>query len=131
MEAAPLDTSFYKQALIVLGAAGVVIPIFHRLRVSPVLGFMLVGVVDRPVWACLAHSSPALAIGNHHQHAGVDRADRPARRRAAAVYDWPGAVLRAALGDAAVSVWTRLPAGRALRRGAGWRRHPSRAKADQ
>ena len=40
METTPLDTSFYKQALIVLGAAGVVIPLFHRLRVSPVLGFM-------------------------------------------------------------------------------------------
>ena len=48
MESAPLDTSFYKQALIVLGAAGVVIPIFHRLRVSPVLGFMLVGIVVGP-----------------------------------------------------------------------------------
>jgi K+:H+ antiporter len=48
METAPLDTSFYKQALIVLGAAGVVIPIFHRLRVSPVLGFMLVGIVVSP-----------------------------------------------------------------------------------
>jgi len=48
METAPLDTSFYKQALIVLGAAGVVIPIFHRLRVSPVLGFMLVGIVVGP-----------------------------------------------------------------------------------
>src|SRR5215831_13574595 len=44
METAPLDISFYKQALIVLGAAGVVIPLFHRLRVSPVLGFMLVGM---------------------------------------------------------------------------------------
>jgi CPA2 family monovalent cation:H+ antiporter-2 len=48
METAPLDTSFYKQALIVLGAAGVVIPLFHRLRVSPVLGFMLVGIVVGP-----------------------------------------------------------------------------------
>src|SRR5215813_4926277 len=48
METTPLDTSFYKQALIVLGAAGVVIPLFHRLRVSPVLGFMLVGIVVGP-----------------------------------------------------------------------------------
>src|SRR5215469_621601 len=48
METAPLDISFYKQALIVLGAAGVVIPIFHRLRVSPVLGFMLIGIVVGP-----------------------------------------------------------------------------------
>jgi CPA2 family monovalent cation:H+ antiporter-2 len=48
METAPLDTSFYKQALIVLGAAGVVIPVFHRLHVSPVLGFMLVGTIVGP-----------------------------------------------------------------------------------
>jgi CPA2 family monovalent cation:H+ antiporter-2 len=45
---APLDPTVYKQALVVLGAAGVVIPLFYRLRVSPVLGFMLVGVVVGP-----------------------------------------------------------------------------------
>ena len=48
METAPLDTSFYKQALIVLAAAGVVIPLFHRLHISSVLGFMLVGIVVGP-----------------------------------------------------------------------------------
>lgn len=48
MEAHTLDTSVYHEALVVLGAAGVVIPLFHRLRVSPVLGFMLVGVVVGP-----------------------------------------------------------------------------------
>jgi CPA2 family monovalent cation:H+ antiporter-2 len=48
METAPLDISSYKQALIVLGAAGVVIPLFHRLRVSSVIGFMLVGVIVGP-----------------------------------------------------------------------------------
>jgi monovalent cation:H+ antiporter-2, CPA2 family len=48
METAPLDISSYKQALVVLGAAGVVIPLFHRLHVSPVLGFILVGIVVGP-----------------------------------------------------------------------------------
>jgi CPA2 family monovalent cation:H+ antiporter-2 len=48
MEAVPLNTSFYKEALIVLGAAGIVIPLFHRLHVSSVLGFMLVGVAVGP-----------------------------------------------------------------------------------
>jgi monovalent cation:H+ antiporter-2, CPA2 family len=48
METAPLDTSLYREALIVLGAAGVVIPLFHPLRVSSVLGFMLVGIVVGP-----------------------------------------------------------------------------------
>src|ERR1044071_3858860 len=48
METALPDLSLYKAALIVLGAAAIVIPLFHRLRVSPVLGFMLVGVVVGP-----------------------------------------------------------------------------------
>jgi CPA2 family monovalent cation:H+ antiporter-2 len=47
MEATP-DMSLYREALIVLGAAGVVIPLFHRLRVSSVLGFMLVGMAVGP-----------------------------------------------------------------------------------
>ncbi len=37
-----------RDALIVLGGAAVVIPLVHRLRVSPVLGFMLVGVLAGP-----------------------------------------------------------------------------------
>ena len=42
------DMSVYKVALIVLGAAGIVIPLFHRLQISSVLGFMLVGVAVGP-----------------------------------------------------------------------------------
>jgi CPA2 family monovalent cation:H+ antiporter-2 len=45
---APPDLSAFKIALIVLGAAAIVIPLFHRMRVSTVLGFMLVGVVVGP-----------------------------------------------------------------------------------
>jgi monovalent cation:H+ antiporter-2, CPA2 family len=48
METGSLDISFYKHALIVLGAAGVVIPVFHRLHISSVLGFILVGIVVGP-----------------------------------------------------------------------------------
>jgi len=48
MEAEAVNFSLYREALVVLGAAGIVIPLFHRLRVSPVLGFMLVGVVVGP-----------------------------------------------------------------------------------
>jgi CPA2 family monovalent cation:H+ antiporter-2 len=48
MEPHALDSSFYREALVVLGAAGVVIPLFHRLRVSAVVGFMLVGIVVGP-----------------------------------------------------------------------------------
>jgi CPA2 family monovalent cation:H+ antiporter-2 len=46
--AAPLDPDLFRPALIVLGAAAVVIPVFHRLRLSPVLGFILVGLAVGP-----------------------------------------------------------------------------------
>ena len=42
------DPGLFKPALIILAAAALVIPLFHRLRLSPVLGFMLVGVAVGP-----------------------------------------------------------------------------------
>jgi CPA2 family monovalent cation:H+ antiporter-2 len=65
---APPDLSLYKEALVVLAAAGVVIPLFYRLRVSPVLGFMIVGAIVGPFgvvslaphWAWLA----AITLGD-------------------------------------------------------------------
>jgi monovalent cation:H+ antiporter-2, CPA2 family len=46
--AAPIDTSAFKEALIVLTSTGVVIPLIRRFRVSPVLGFMIVGILVGP-----------------------------------------------------------------------------------
>jgi CPA2 family monovalent cation:H+ antiporter-2 len=46
--AATLDYGTVKEAILFLGTAGVVIPLFHRLRVSPVLGFLLMGVLVGP-----------------------------------------------------------------------------------
>ena len=43
-----VDPAAFKELLIVLGAAGIVVPLFHRLRISPVLGFMLVGAAVGP-----------------------------------------------------------------------------------
>ncbi len=37
-----------REALVILGSAAIVIPLFHRIRVSPVLGFMLVGLLVGP-----------------------------------------------------------------------------------
>src|SRR6201995_726484 len=63
MEAGSLDISFYKEALIVLGAAAVVIPLFHRLHVSSVLGFILVGIVVGPFGlGSLARQVPWLSV---------------------------------------------------------------------
>jgi CPA2 family monovalent cation:H+ antiporter-2 len=56
------DPSSYKEALIILGAAGVVIPLAQRLRLSPVLGYMLVGMVVGPFGlGALASYVPLLA----------------------------------------------------------------------
>jgi CPA2 family monovalent cation:H+ antiporter-2 len=38
----------YKELLVILVAAGVVIPLFHRLGVSSVLGFLLTGILIGP-----------------------------------------------------------------------------------
>jgi CPA2 family monovalent cation:H+ antiporter-2 len=43
-----LEIGLLKPALIILTAAAVVIPLFYRLRVSPVLGFMLTGMLVGP-----------------------------------------------------------------------------------
>src|SRR5437764_9110446 len=37
-----------KDALVILGAAGIVIPAFARLKISPVIGFIIVGVIVGP-----------------------------------------------------------------------------------
>ncbi|HTM96344.1 MAG TPA: cation:proton antiporter [Croceibacterium sp.] len=39
---------FLSDALVILGAAGLVIPLFARLRITPVIGFILVGVLVGP-----------------------------------------------------------------------------------
>jgi CPA2 family monovalent cation:H+ antiporter-2 len=47
MDAAAPNTSL-SDALVILGAAGIVIPAFARVRVSPVIGFILVGMLCGP-----------------------------------------------------------------------------------
>ena len=46
--AADFSTSGFSDALVILGAAGIVIPAFARLRISPVIGFIIVGVAFGP-----------------------------------------------------------------------------------
>jgi CPA2 family monovalent cation:H+ antiporter-2 len=51
-----------KDALVILGAAGIVIPAFARLKVSPVIGFILVGILTGPfALGALAQDYPSLA----------------------------------------------------------------------
>lgn len=42
------STSILSDALVILGAAGIVIPLFARFRITPVIGFILVGLLVGP-----------------------------------------------------------------------------------
>lgn len=44
----PLQSNPLSDALVILGAAGIVIPAFARFRLSPVIGFILVGMLAGP-----------------------------------------------------------------------------------
>ncbi len=67
-----LDNQSFSDALVILGAAGLVIPLFARFRVTPVIGFILVGVLvgphglgsltDRSPWLYYVTISDAEAI---------------------------------------------------------------------
>ena len=46
--AGQIDTSSMSDALVILGAAGIVIPLFARFRITPVIGFILVGILVGP-----------------------------------------------------------------------------------
>lgn len=42
------DLNMYKDAMLVLGTAGVVVPVMHRYRISPVLGYLIAGAILSP-----------------------------------------------------------------------------------
>lgn len=44
----PLDNPAFVDAIVILGAAGLVIPAFARFRITPIIGFILVGVLLGP-----------------------------------------------------------------------------------
>lgn len=58
-----LHLEIYREAMVFLATAGVVVPLFHRLKVSPVLGFLFAGatlgpsglgrLADKNTWAAL------------------------------------------------------------------------------
>jgi CPA2 family monovalent cation:H+ antiporter-2 len=68
--ATPFQSSALSDALVILGAAGIVIPAFARVRVSPVIGFILVGMLAGPAGlGALAPRHPWLGyvtISNPH-----------------------------------------------------------------
>jgi CPA2 family monovalent cation:H+ antiporter-2 len=64
-------TSGFSDALVVLGAAGIVIPAFARIRISPIIGFIIVGVITGPyALGALAAQHPWLhlfSISDQHR----------------------------------------------------------------
>jgi monovalent cation:proton antiporter-2 (CPA2) family protein len=61
--AAGADAFVYKEVLIILGTAGVVIPLFTRLKINPIIGFLIVGAFIGPnVLGELAKTFPWLSI---------------------------------------------------------------------
>ena len=70
MTAQDFSTSGFSDALVILGAAGIVIPAFARFRISPIIGFILIGLVVGPFGlGTLTERYPALnyvAISNPH-----------------------------------------------------------------
>lgn len=47
--ATPLDIATYSDVLVILGTAGVIVPVLHRLGVSPLLGYLGAGAVLGPL----------------------------------------------------------------------------------
>jgi monovalent cation:H+ antiporter-2, CPA2 family len=59
--AAPIDLAAFKEPVIILTAAAIIVPLFHRFKISPVLGFILCGVILGPSGlGSLAISAPWL-----------------------------------------------------------------------
>jgi CPA2 family monovalent cation:H+ antiporter-2 len=48
MSTSEFSTSVISDALVILGAAGIVIPVFARFRITPIIGFILVGLLVGP-----------------------------------------------------------------------------------
>jgi monovalent cation:H+ antiporter-2, CPA2 family len=46
--ASAIDIAAFKEPVIILTAAAIIVPLFHRLKISPVLGFILCGVILGP-----------------------------------------------------------------------------------
>ncbi|HWS25035.1 MAG TPA: monovalent cation:proton antiporter-2 (CPA2) family protein [Xanthomonadales bacterium] len=58
-----LGIPYLRETMLLLVAAGIVVPLLHRLRISPVLGYLLVGCLIGPFgFGLLAADIPAVAL---------------------------------------------------------------------
>ena len=62
-----------REALVILGSVAIVIPLFHRLKVSPVLGYILLGVLAGPSGlGALTSQAPWLRFITISDHARIE-----------------------------------------------------------
>jgi hypothetical protein len=98
--AAELNYAGFKDALVILGAAGIVIPAFTRFRISPIIGFILVGVLVGPSGlGSLVPQVPWLDYITITDRKAIDPVRR-VRHHPAAVRDRARTLVQAALDDA-------------------------------
>lgn len=69
----PIHSTGFSDALTILGAAGIVIPTFARLKISPVIGFILVGIIAGPfALGALAETRPWLETFSISDPKGIE-----------------------------------------------------------
>jgi hypothetical protein len=77
----------YKELLLFLATAGVIVPLFGRLKVSPVFGFLAAGIVLGPFGLGALAKDVSLALGRLHNRCRTDRPHRRIRCRISFVHD--------------------------------------------
>ena len=66
-----LNPDDYKEVLLFLGTAGIVVPLFRRLKISPVIGFLAAGVLLGPHGIGQLPALSSLQIGDTHRVAQI------------------------------------------------------------
>ncbi len=114
MTAEGTDFTIYREAMIVLATAAVLVPIGQRFKLSPILGFLIAGAVLGPHGlGALTGYVAAVAVG-HGLGGRGPRRHRRAGRRVPPVHHRARAVVHAPVDHAPAGVRARHAAGRHL-----------------